>query len=273
MTTTALWTCTSLVLWSFASRAAEGEDVSYPPPPGAYRSEPSVWSSMPYSPGTERQAGSDDTPVTPSAGSSSMLPLPDNGYDGRPGSYNANTLFGSKRPAERASPMFVEPLQQPQAEQQPSRQLSPAPYPTVPPPERNDFSVDFRRNSQRPAVANSFQPPEGRAYQGYSAYAPAYPAYRQYPAPYQSGQMMGHAPAPPAQAYPDYPAGDYAAGYPQSDAGMPPQGYYPAGDPVAAPEFAPDGYDTSVYPQAQDPVPAAMAYPDTTDSAVFRPTD
>lgn len=273
ITATALQTCTGLLLCYFAGQAAASEDVSYPPPPGAYRSEPaSVWSDIPYSPGTLQQAGSDDTPVTPAAGGSSMLPLPDNGYDSRSGRYDAITLFGSRQPMEKAAPEFGESAQRPEAEQQSPPRPDPAPYPTAPPPERNDFSMDFRRDRQRPAVEHGFQPPEGWGHQGYPAYAPAYPAYQDYPPALQSGQMTGHAPAPPKPVYPDYRAGGYAPAYPQAGGGMPPQDYDP-GVHSMAPDYASDGYDTGTYPPAQDPLPGTVTLPGTADSILFRPTD
>lgn len=264
---TSLWACIGLLLWTFASPAVEAADLGYPPPPGAYRSEPSVWSEMPRSSTGDRQTGPDHSRVTPSAGSSSMLPLPDEGYDGRPGSYDANNLFGAVPTVEKAPPAFVEPARHPQADE-PVSPRSPAPAYPAAPPQHNDFSMDFRRSDRQPAVTNGYQQPDAWSYQGYPAYAPAYPTYQQYPDPYHPGQAGSYAPAPPAQAYPDYDTGDYAAADPQAGDRMPPQDRF-RGIAPAVPEYP----GTDGYTQGQDPTSAAFGYPDTDDSTVFRPAD
>jgi len=266
---TAAWisACTGMLFATLASGTANGADTGYPPPPGDYRSEPSVWSGIPRAPAPGGQAGSDGGRVAPSAGSSRMLPLPDDGFNDTRGDYDAANLFGAApspgqiRPAQ-TPPELVEPPQQPRADDPAPPHFMPPAYSARQDPGHTDLSMDFGRGSQRPAVSQGYQRPGGHAYQGYPAYAPAYPGYRQYPGPYHPGQMTDYAPAPASQGYPGYRADLYAPAGQQSESGMPTKDHYPGAPPVA-PEYAPE----EIF------MPAATPHPDTVESTVFRPMD
>jgi hypothetical protein len=201
-----------------------------------------------------------------------MLPLPDDGFGGRPGSYEASNLFGAAPPAGQTAPGVVAPSRQRQADSPATLQFKPSPHPKEQSPGHNDFSMDFSHDRQRPPRAPGYQRPDGRTHQAYPSYAPAYPDYRQYRDTYYSGQMTDHAPVPAERGYPDYSAGRHAPAYPQAGNGMPPQDHYPGAEPFV-PGYAYDRYYTPAQPQKYAPAPAALTLPDTVDSAVFRPAD
>lgn len=220
----------------------------YPPPPGAYRSEPVELPALPDTNSTTDRQVPTDSGVQPHvATSSKMLPLPSAGSNAHAGRYDADNLFGS-------APSFAPATQPTQAPQTPDSAFAPAaqalPFAAEPP--RSDFAMDFSRSRQAPAHDSDYYLPPTPAYrngaQGFAAYppyAPGYPGYPPYPgvgSDYPPGNMMpGY-----ADGYPPVMYGD--GGYPGNPSG---QGYYPSVPPQ--PGYAPED---QVWPgYAPDPSP------------------
>jgi len=166
--------------------------VDYPPPPGAYRSEPLVLPGLTPPPAAaEAQHRPDDTRPTGADPAGS-------------GAYGADRLFGSAQRRDSddrvASPQRGD-TRQPQTMFAPPSQAADG-Y-----PEQAGFTV---APGAQPFAGGYYE--QGAVpFQGYPEYAPAYPGYAPYP-----GQGMEF--APPAGA-----SGYYAPAFPQQQ--------YPAADP------------------------------------------
>lgn len=276
ITTPWLWACAIALSGTLANRTLNAADVGYPPPPGAYRSEPSVWSDTPHSPPQEH-AGPDDRSARPSAASSRVPPLPDQGFDHRSGSDDAAKLFGAAPAPRQKKPMptppeFMQPPQQARADDPAPPAFVPQSYTAQRHTGHNDFSMDFSRESRRAATTRGDPHPEAPALQGYPAHAPSYPGYRQHPGPYPPGRAMPYAVGPATPAYPDYRTGRHVSAYPQPGSTAPPPDQYRETDTVT-PQYAAEAFNAPGFIGDHDAAPAAQPPPDTVDSAVFRPTD
>lgn len=231
--------------------------ADYPPPPGAYQSDPASFSVPPPSP----QAAPAKAEPRPSGPSSRMLPLPDSGVQREPGAYDAARLFGS-----RNTPPVHESAEKTRDRGRTPEVFAPTTYPKSPQMPQEGFSMNFERGDTGHPPADPYRPQTAPLRKDYPAHAqrypqsaPGYPDYPQYP-----GQTMGSAPAGPR--YPAYPE-TYPEGYrgmyrgqpvpiqPQAtvsggglrDTGARP-GYAPASD-TATPGRASQGSHAGNYPQ------------------------
>ena len=242
--------------------------ADYPPPPGAYRSDPASFAEPP-APSAAPPADKEPVPPRPRP-----LPLPDSGVQRETGANNAARLFGSQKA----------PTAHGGTEQTPARDRKPEVFaPTAlretPDPPQDRSSNDFRQHNTGQPRAGAYQPLAAPPRQGYPAYpphspqyAPAYPAYPPYP-----GQAMGHAPAGPgypanSEAYRGPYPGRYAPMNPQaavSDGGFPVSGtsqdYPPEPDPPATAGPAGD------YPGVGTTSGAPTSGGAPAEDAVFRP--
>jgi hypothetical protein len=273
------WTSGLLLCVILTGQQANAADPGYPPPPGAYRSEPaaqkeSTWPSAP----AMRPGAADGGPESTQS-SSRLLPLPEDMFGAKPGKYDANTLFGSPAPAEQGPSEVLE-----RAKAQPPTPAGPDQFVPLPDPTEtaHGFSaapMDSGRGNQPPPAAQANREHGGSAHPGYPSHAPGYPAYRQpYQSPYYPGATTGYAPAVSQPGYAD----QYAPGYPQTG-GMPPQSHYPPTARDAAghvPEsfYAPgygyaqgDGLEGDTVPGTLPGAPSSAPLPAPGDSSVFRP--
>lgn len=276
------WNSVLLLCVILTGQPVNAADPGYPPPPGAYRSEPAARteSTLPSAPAI--RPGTADGGPNSTQGSSRLLPLPDEMFGTRPGKYNANTLFGSSAPFVRGPSETLEQADgQPAASTGPDR-FAPLPRPSETPPGYNTYPVDVSRGSQPPPAAPTQRAHGGPAQAAYPSYPPGYPAYQQqYQSPYHPGATTGYAPAISSPGYVDR----YAPGYPQTGGNMPPRSHYPAAAPDAA-GYVPDSYHAPDYVYAYEDRPDGVATPGTLpgaplsapppnpgDASVFRPPE
>ena len=204
--------------------------TDYPPPPGAYRSEPMTLPAMPQ-PST---ADTSERHTAPQTGTSSMrLPIPQLAPSDQPGEYDAANLFGSaKTTSQTKGPDLLQPLS--------NRQTAPIEPAHAAEAEADadtqGLTLDFgHRDAAAPPRNLPRNGPAAPVYYGYPQYVPAHPAYEPHPNP---GMYQGQ-PTIPAARYPGYPHG-YVQGDPRPAAGF-------RGDPLAGPGISP--------PQALEPAP------------------
>jgi len=277
------WTSGLLLCVILTGQRVNAADLGYPPPPGAYRSEPAAQteSTRPSAPaiGPGAEGGGPQS----TQGSSRLLPLPEHMFGAKRGKYDANTLFGSSAPAEQGPPEVLE-----RAEAHPATPAGPDQFVPLPRPAETvhgykEFPTDSGRGNQPAPAAQAYQEHGGSAHPGYPSYAPGYPAHQQqYQSPYYPGATTGYAPAVSQPGYVD----QYAPGYPQAG-GMPSQSHYPPAAPNAA-GYAPDSYYAPGYGYAQEDgldggtipgtgtipgAPLSAPSPDPGDSSFFRPPD
>ena len=224
--------------------------TDYPPPPGAYRSEPVTLPATPQ-PST---ADTGERHKSPQTGTSSMrLPIPQLAPSHQPGEYDAANLFGSaKTTSQTKGPDLLQPLTN-------TAPIAP-PQAAEADVDTQGFALDFgRRDAAAPPRDLPRYGPAAPANYGYPRYVPAHPAYEPYPNP---GMYQGQ-PTVPAARYPGYPNG-YVQGDPRPATGF-------RDDPLAGPGTPP--------PQALGPSPAnghvpndlQPQYPlDAADGATFR---
>ena len=273
------WTSGLLLCVILTGQQTDAADQGYPPPPGAYRSEPAAKkeSTRPSAPAMRRGAEGGEAEST--RGSSRLLPLPEEMFGAKPGRYDANTLFGSPAPAEQGPSEVLE-----RAKAQPATPAGPDQFVPLPDPAETAHGysaapMDSGRGNQPPPAAQAYREHGGSAHPGYSSHAPGYPAYQQpYQSPQYPGATAGYAPAVSQPAYVD----QYAPGYPQTG-GTPSQSHYPPAAPNAAghvPEnyYAPgygyaqeDGLDGGAIPGTLPGAPSSAPLPAPGDSSVFRP--
>jgi hypothetical protein len=222
----------SLLLLAGLAGGAVASD--YPPPPGPYQSDPTLFADPP--PPTDHEMAA--TAGTPA--SSRILPLPDVGPNRERGAYDSTNLFG----ARPGAPRHPNPMKSPEAGGASTR-FAPTTYPADSYSTQQGVPEEFRRDSL------SFAP-------GYPQYAPPYPPNPPYP-----GQHMEHAPVGPghpAYASPSAPVysppatskGGFRSTattrrpYPSSDTMAPGAGTLPRADDVSPanpgePIFRPPG--------------------------------
>lgn len=188
------WRQTGLAVLMGASACAAATD--YPPPPGAYHSEPMVLRELPATPPPPAGSSTERVFAPQADASSKRLAIPQLNPTRERGTYDAANLFGSAETIRQDDHRsLVQPL--------PNR--DPAPIEPPHAAQTNDdtrgFAMDFRRGNGAAANRDVPRYGQGAAYYGYPQYAPAYPAYGQYP-----GQGMQYAPPTARDAlHPGYP--------------------------------------------------------------------
>ena len=243
---TPLWASVILLSGMLAGQEGITADLGYPPPPGPYNSEAPTLPQPPRASLPEPGAGPDDGAARPSQASSRLLPLPDDAFDGEAGRYDAANLFGSAAPAQQTTSDANAQVPHPPADAPASPRFSPPAPPVQKRSGYNDIPMSSGRGNQHPPLPRAYREQGRPAYQGYSPYAPAYPAHQQY----YPGGTTGYAPMRTEPGYPGY----YSPGYPQTGSGS-----IQPRDPYPAAGYATEGYYAPTVPQ--DPYPADTGSP------------
>ena len=204
------WASGLLYCVTLAGQPLSAAESGYPPPPGAYRSEPAAQMepTRPSPRATSAGAGERE----PTQSSSRQLPLPDDMFGAKRGRYDADNLFGSSTPVRQGAPEVLgRPDLDPAASTGPD-QFAPLPLPPETMPGYQEFAVHPSPDKQPPPATRTFREHDGPAHPGNPSHGPGYSTDEpQYQRPYQPGAATGYAPAINSPGYVD----QHGRGYPQ----------------------------------------------------------